>query len=219
MEEIDMLNEKTMYRFRLEDYAAPICDPQPFSYFATMDEIAQWATDIANDETLNKRYGYLLAGLDEYDLDPDVTHWVSGQEVRILEPMKELARSEATASKCVWGYDPTSSERILYCVGADSTDVEQVLLQDSVGLYRCIKASFENLQVRVERVGWMKVEDVDFGAPKMIEHTGNICAMRMYICAQTYALGSYDKAVKDMHHPNRKELSLACHDVIGMGLY
>lgn len=212
-----MLNENTMYRFNLENYATPQSNPNPFSYFAAMDDVLQWATAISKDKDLSKRYQHLITALDEYDLDPEITHMVAGQEVCILEPIKVLARAEVTMTALHWTY--TTYKDAIYPMSAHRADICQVLLDDSSKLHRCIKVRFEHPCVCLQNGGWILLNDSYWGTPEMLVFCENTSTMRMYVRAQTYTTDQYQQAIDDLSHPTDKDLAIASHDLIGLGAY
>lgn len=208
-----MLNDKTFYCLTLEDYTLPISSPDIFMYFATMETITAWANDISNNEVLRSRYKNLLNALTNYDSEPEAQHVISGQRVQILRPMKALACSEQALPSYKWNY--TSYADGVFPLKCKSADISQVILEADNKIYRCVKASFEELDMLIQCGGWFNVFDSHNGVPNMLICNDDIIETRMFVCAQVYDSSELSKAIEDMNHPGTKELICASHDVVG----
>ncbi len=212
-----MLNENTVYGLVMENYAKCVSSPDLFAYFGTMDDILKWKSAISEDDSLCLRYQNLIAGIDSFDMHPDVTHVVSGQEIPILSPVEALAHAEVQMDFPQWDYSTVSG--VVYPMQAKHADVSQLLLKIDMKLCRCVKVCFDQISVCLQCGGWIRLKGETWGAPQMLIYEEDRYCMRMYVCAQIYDLEEYQRAVKALTQPTKTDLEFASHDVIGLGMF
>lgn len=212
-----MKTENTMYRLSLENYAAPQSNPNPFYYIGTMEDIRQWVSAISKNADLCVRYRNLIESFKNYDQNSEITHMVSGRELRLLAPMEKVAYAEVQVNLPSWQY--VTCTGAVYPMNAKLAEVSQILLRDGDRLYRCVKANFDRLRVCLQCGGEVALNGSSWGAPEMFVYDEGSYKMRMYVCRQCYKLDEYQDAVEDMGSPKEDDLADVSHDIIGLGMY
>lgn len=207
------MNENQIYQVCLEDYALPRYAANYNCYYGTMADMDTLVAALQGNNETKIRYAQTISALKGYRLDSNLTHNVAGIELPILKPVEQVCCKSFQLEEQQWIYSCVSGG----CCGvkAKAVTLDQVLYREGNDLFRCVKASFEELQVSVPGLGWYRPGSWVKGFPGMIRKSENRLSMTMYLQMQSYTLAQQSVATADTTEWHSDDLEEACRDIIG----
>lgn len=211
-----MLHEKKYFTIDLEDYGYPRHAAVTRCYCGTMEELIAFANRLDGGKWTAQRYRQIIEGIDNYDLDDEVTHQVAGKEMQLLTPVEVLALHETILENAKWNH--VSYSGAVYATIAEKVSASQIVTRDQDGtLRRWIKMDFYEMYFCVQGHGWCHMRDLIGGFPGVITWDGETYHGKLYVQVASYTADQQEAAMAALHTVTEQDLSAGCQDVLGLG--
>lgn len=209
-----MYDHETIYRIDLEDYACPRFVSKPKAYLGTKEEIMNLMSHLSANSYSAMRYAQTIEAVDRYDLDPDATHFVSGQERPVLTPVEVLVEQSTVYVNITWMHNCASKADI--SAKASRLEVEQLLALAGEQLIRCAKFRFRDLAVCMPALGWVRLRGNFRGFPGVMKYSDSGCNYStLFSEMEIYEGSDLHQAVKDTNRLKEFDYEILLDDILG----
>lgn len=205
--------KKPIYRIDLEDYSWPRFASRTKAYLGNREEIMELMSHLSADPYCSIRYAETIEAVDRYDLEPEATHFVAGQERQVLTVVEPLVHEILVYDNADWLHNCDSQAKIR--ARADRMTVEQVLVLSGEQLIRCGKFNFEGLQICLPGVGWICPNSVMRGFPGVMECTPDGFRSKLYSELEVYPESELCRAIQNTRGFQKLNYDLLLDDILG----
>lgn len=209
-----MYNDETIYRIDLEDYAYPRFAGRVKAYFGTKAEIMELMSYLSANAHSAMRYAQTIEAVDRYDLDPEMTHTVAGQEKKVLTPVQVLIHKTACYGNAQWLHKGCSGAQIP--AKAEQLEVEQMLLRCGEELIRCGKFRMQGLAICAPGFGWVRPGAELRGFPGVMEYCQpDFYRSTLFSEMKCYAESEMLQGIVDTKGLRQWDYEILCDDILG----
>ena len=201
----------TYYRVELDDPAIPSASSFSKSYFGPVSDIAAVMERMAQSGCYPDTVQAFAAFKDG---DTDATHSVCFHREKLMNPCTLIQNEHFILNKVTWEHE--SVWECIYCMAADCICVDQILLQEGELYYRCIRASFSNLEYQRDSDGkWEQIGPKIWGNKAIMQYFCGDHSIALYVLEERYS--DLDTAMAHMGKPDLLDYGRICDEIFGDG--
>lgn len=199
------------YRIELDDPAVPSFCTFSKSFYGTAFEISGVIDRMAQSKRCPDTVQAFAAFKDG---DTDATHSVCFHREKLMNPCTLIQKEHFILNKVTWEHE--SVWECIYCMAADCICVDQILLQEGELYYRCIRASFSNLEYQRDSDGkWEQIGPKIWGNKAIMQYFCGDHSIALYVLEERYS--DLDTAMAHMGKPDLLDYTKICNEIFGDG--
>lgn len=204
-------NENQLYIMYLEDYRKNRYTSKLRPYIGSRKDFMDFAQRLAQDEDAAIRFHETIEGIDLYEINPDVVHTMAGQEIPVMTPMTELARTYLELTDPEWTHP--FSDTSMYDMRCDYCEMEVVLGETSDKLLLGVRGRLDNVCASVLDMELSHLTCSD-GFPGVCTSSGSTNRMHLFTVACKFDLNQKELALQAMQYPEFFDLDEVFADAL-----
>lgn len=203
-----------MMIIQLEDYREPRFTSKLRPYIGSLEDMKVFAERLAEDPNASVRYHETIEAIDSYEINPDGSHTMAGQEIPILTPAQTLDWDEFQLGyEDQWLYEPVGNPGYApYYMICKDAELEMTLVRVGDELWLCARGTVYGMHRKL--FGRDIYDETGVcGFPGICKQEPGLVEQLLYTVVSTYSVDEMDTAIHDLDTCNYIDLGIVFADV------